>query len=283
MNRVHEFGSSGDRIDDKPFSLKHTRFGRQQTQKFAKSKNHLDPQIDEEENEDDDEESRVNIPRQILEDKEAKGKIANLINAEELKEEENKIARMISQMQNSRASPDGNRLTNDQNSQLTQTQLNTKLMQAEGDSKKKKAVLIVKGTSNIQKPITAVESVKPGNNSVNVAANAVINAKRHSHSFSADKSFHSNTSNSPVQEGDKKTVNRRSYFFRRSQNFENIVPMRRSITSKAKTKKITPKPKTGLFNKIFDSQKSEAKKKNLKKKLIFWKFLQKLLRTSRRI
>jgi len=134
--------------DKSIFGKKASKFGNTlKPKESSERRDSLGGKIEEEENEedDDDDEVKVDIPRQILENAEAKGKIANLINAQELKEEQNKIAKWISQMQNNRSGFNSeNRTPEIQGSQMTQMELQTKLMQADGDSQKRKTVLIVK-------------------------------------------------------------------------------------------------------------------------------------------
>ena len=236
---------------DNSFLVPPSKFlnNQQPNKKTIERKGSLGSKIEEEENEDDDEEVRLDIPRQILEDKRASGKIANLINEQELKEEENKIAKWITQMQNSRAAFSENKSQADQSPQLTHTQLQTKLFQAEGDSFKKRSILIVKGTSN------------PQNN--NLAEVPLTNSpsKRDSNSGNNDNPQQSAGSDSEKLSKSKANVkNRRSYFFKSNQNLEESSSLRKSNTIKSEKSNLI-KPIGRIFNKIFENTKPEEEKK----------------------
>ena len=108
-------------------------------------RNSLEGKIEEEEVEDDEEEKLKAKPKPTVEKTEASENIAKLINAKELKEEENRVNKWISQIQESRSRANSFKgAPIDGSNALTKSQLQTKLKQAEGDTLDKKSVLIVK-------------------------------------------------------------------------------------------------------------------------------------------
>lgn len=228
--------SIGD--NDKPYATKiPSKFSEQQPKSSnLQHQGSLESKIDEAENEDDEEEVKVkvSIPRQILEKKGAQEKIAGLINFQELKEEESKIARWINQMQNNKVG----------NSQLTETQLRTKLLQAEGDNMKKKSVLIVKGAGSTRKSNAseASRALNPSNKDL-------------SNLTPPPRLSQSSAINMSVENSEQNPANRRSYFSNRSNNVGDITPNRRSLS----IAKVTPKKSIGgLINRIFETPKPEV-------------------------
>lgn len=242
INKIRDLKPSSLGDNDKPYATKiPSKFSEQQPKSInLQHQGSLESKIDEAENEDDEEEVKVNvtIPRQILEKKGAQEKIAGLINAQELKEEESKIARWITQMQNSRAGPSG--------TQLTETQLRTKLLQAEGDNLKKKSVLIVKGAGSTTRKSNASESSR-----------ALSPSKKDLNNLTPPPRLsQSSAVNVSVENSDQNPANRRSYFSNRSNNLGDATPNRRSLSIKATTK-VTPKKSIGgLINRIFETPKS---------------------------
>ncbi len=230
--------------DKSIFGKKASRFGNTLKPKDNSERiDSLTGKIEEEENEDDDEDAKVHIPRQILENAEASGKIANLINAQELKEEENKITKWITQMQNNRSGFNSeNRTPDGQGSLMTHMELQAKLMQAEGDAQKKKTVLIVKEGRPRARGHT-VDTTSP----------------------TARGSMSAGVTPNPA-EVRRMSVNRKSYFTPSNKNTEEddddeapAAKLRKAMTFKLRQDG-QKKHRRSFFNKIFESPKTTERK-----------------------